>query len=219
MSDVQELRSREEGCEARIASIRRNLELDVGLDPLGADHAAVFTAGDVNEGWQPNRTCAKRFFALAVLSGLLSACQTPRQPDPSLALAIFEATTPQRVIHDFGENLRSATAISADRIIELPRVGSPAADEMELERLELRFTEWCKRAAPGATPGSYPYGRDMLVQDISAATSSQTRHNAPLLTCMGPDGRSLAGAYVVLADMRVAFYDAQAARRLHRGKT
>ena len=135
--------------------------------------------------------------AAAIAASSICACQTPSRPDPSLALAVFEVATPQRPIRDFGENRRFAASIYAGRVVELPEHGSRGADNTELSQLELRFTDWCQQTSPRATPGSYPYGKDTLIQDISAAVSSQAPPNAPLLVYMGPDGRSIVGAYAI----------------------
>jgi hypothetical protein len=157
--------------------------------------------------------------AVAAAVAILSGCQT-NQLDPAavneLRLATIEDTMPQASVRYIDPERHAERAIFADRIVQLPGEGeaSSAQNMRTLTMLENRFSAWCQRESAQPRGDSYPYGRAVLTRDIQTITRTELSEHSPLLICMGTNGKSLVGAYVVLKDRRVAFYTEDDARRL-----
>jgi hypothetical protein len=143
------------------------------------------------------------------------------RPGDSMSKAEFMRAAPG----DYDENVRSGFASAqisdlhtrsfADRVWPLPVYSNYASDIAELGQLKKRFSAWCTDTAPRPTPGNLPQGEDGLIAEINEVTSGFAVPNAPVMVCTGLDGKSMAGAYVALNGMNVAFYTPESARNLH----
>ncbi len=151
----------------------------------------------------------------------LAGCQTHR-PDPAAvndaSLWTIENTLPAPRVRYVDPAGRVERALYADRVVQLPGVdeADAARHQQTLDRLEQRFSQWCERESLQPRDETYPYDQATLTRDIESIAGAQLPTDSPLLICMGRNGRTLVGAYVVLTDRRVAFYKADDARRLRR---
>jgi hypothetical protein len=142
------------------------------------------------------------------------------RPGDSMSKAEFMRAAPG----DYDKNVQSGfmsarlsdlhTRSFADRIWPLPAYSNYAADIAELGQLKKAFSAWCTDKAPRPAAGNLPQGENGLISDINEVTSDFAIPNSRVMVCTGPDGRSLAGAYVALNGMNIAFYDAAAAENL-----
>jgi hypothetical protein len=157
--------------------------------------------------------------AAAAAAAMLCGCQI-NQPDPTaineLGLAAIEDSLPEASVRMIDPERRAERAIFADRIVQMPddQEADPVQNARSLATLEFRFSTWCQKESLQPRGDSYPYGRATLTKDIQTIAGFELTERSPLLICMGQNGQSLVGAYVVLTDRRVAFYSEDDARRL-----
>lgn len=144
------------------------------------------------------------------------------RPGDSMSKAEFVQAAPG----DYDQNVQRGFASAgildlhsrsfADRIWPLPAYSNYATDIAELGQLQKAFSTWCADRASRPSPGNLPQGEDALIAEITEVTSGFAIPDSRVMVCTGPDGRSMAGAYVALNGMNIAFYDAAAAANLHR---
>lgn len=162
---------------------------------------------------------AMRIVAPLAVAVALAGCQTNR-PDPvavnNASLWTIENTLPAPRVRYVDPAGRAARALYADRVVQLPGVDEADAvrHQQTLDRLGQRFSQWCERESLQPGDETYPYDQATLTHDIESIAGAQLPTDSPLLICMGRNGRTLVGAYVVLTGRRVAFYKADDARRL-----